>query len=144
MYYWLQYYFKYISTLYPLQLPRTSLRILCLSSESSNTDLFPTARAYLSFPSPISNPSHFSMQVSTRPPSSRRTSHSEMRGRAPLPVSSGAQNPQNGHSRNPSALDVARSPPNQSNKSTSLTSIYSYQSLQLYPECELILLQSSI
>ncbi|KAF4768797.1 hypothetical protein N7455_008497 [Penicillium solitum] len=62
------------------------------------------------------------MQVSTRPPSSRRTSHSEMRGRAPLPVASGApqnpQNPQNGHSRNPSALDVARSPPNQSNKNT--------------------------
>ena len=92
--------------------------------ESSNISLFPTApRAYLSFPSPISNPSHFSMQVSTRPPSSRRTSHSEMRGRAPLPVASGApqnpQNPQNGHSRNPSALDVARSPPNQSNKSKS-------------------------
>ncbi|KAJ6178381.1 hypothetical protein N7519_008842 [Penicillium mononematosum] len=68
------------------------------------------------------------MQVSSRPPSSRRPSHSEMRGRAPLPVASGApQNPQNGHSRNPSALDVARSPPNQNNK-----------------KCELIFLQSSM
>ncbi|CAG7997659.1 unnamed protein product [Penicillium nalgiovense] len=59
------------------------------------------------------------MQVSSRPLSSRRPSHSEMRGRAPLPVASGApQNPQSGHSRNPSALDVARSPPNQNNKNT--------------------------
>ncbi|KAJ5110758.1 Zinc finger CCCH-type [Penicillium argentinense] len=37
-----------------------------------------------------------------------------MRGRAPLPVPSGLQN---GHSRNPSSLDMARSPPNPSNKS---------------------------
>ncbi|CDM32377.1 hypothetical protein DTO013E5_3436 [Penicillium roqueforti] len=59
------------------------------------------------------------MQVSSRAPPSRRANHSEMRGRAPLPATSGApQNPQNGHSRNPSALDVARSPPNQSNKNT--------------------------
>ncbi|KAJ5124670.1 uncharacterized protein N7515_008495 [Penicillium bovifimosum] len=38
-----------------------------------------------------------------------------MRGRAPVPVTSGAQ-PQSGHTRNHSGLDVARSPPNQSNK----------------------------
>lgn len=116
--------------------------------ESSNISLFPTApRAYLSFPSPISNPSHFSMQVSTRPPSSRRTSHSEMRGRAPLPVASGApqnpQNPQNGHSRNPSALDVARSPPNQSNKSKSGLPIL-FISIIAAPRMRANLLQSSI
>ncbi|KAJ6009747.1 hypothetical protein N7499_004853 [Penicillium canescens] len=57
------------------------------------------------------------MQVSSRPPSSRQHSQAEMRGRAPLPVSSGAA-PQNGHTRSHSGLDVARSPPNQSNKNT--------------------------
>ncbi|CAI7668090.1 unnamed protein product [Penicillium bialowiezense] len=40
-----------------------------------------------------------------------------MRGRAPVPVSSGAAS-QNGHTRTPSGLDVARSPPNQTNKNT--------------------------
>ncbi|KAJ5594531.1 uncharacterized protein N7459_000739 [Penicillium hispanicum] len=38
-----------------------------------------------------------------------------MRGRAPLPVPSGLQN---GHSRNPSGLDMARSPPNPTSKNT--------------------------
>ncbi|KAJ5114610.1 Zinc finger CCCH-type, partial [Penicillium alfredii] len=42
--------------------------------------------------------------------------HPEMRGRAPLPVPLGPV--QNGHSRNHSGLDMARSPPNQSNKNT--------------------------
>ncbi|KAJ5573051.1 Zinc finger CCCH-type [Penicillium hetheringtonii] len=44
-----------------------------------------------------------------------RSNQSDMRGRAPLPVPSGLQN---GHSRNPSSLDMARSPPNPSNKNT--------------------------
>lgn len=40
-----------------------------------------------------------------------------MKSRAPLPVPSGAQPLQNGHSRNLSGLDMAaRSPPNQSSK----------------------------
>lgn len=55
--------------------------------------------------------------------SSRRHSNAEMRGRAPLPVSAGGT-PQNGHTRTPSALDVARSPPNQSNKSESILSLF--------------------
>lgn len=59
------------------------------------------------------------MLTASRPPSSR-PNRSEMRGRAPLPVPSGLQNGQNGHTRNPSGLDMARSPPNPSNKSTIL------------------------
>ncbi|KAJ5152868.1 uncharacterized protein N7482_009346 [Penicillium canariense] len=54
------------------------------------------------------------MLSASRPPSSR-PNRSDMRGRAPLPVPSGLQN---GHSRNPSSLDMARSPPNPSNKNT--------------------------
>ncbi|KAJ6032381.1 hypothetical protein N7540_003113 [Penicillium herquei] len=54
------------------------------------------------------------MLSASRPPSSR-SNRSDMRGRAPLPVPSGLQN---GHSRNPSSLDMARSPPNPSNKNT--------------------------
>lgn len=53
------------------------------------------------------------MLSASRPPV--RSNRPEMRGRAPLPVPSGLQN---GHSRNPSSLDMARSPPNPSNKST--------------------------
>jgi hypothetical protein len=115
----------------------TLSRVVRQGCESSNIESPTARRAYLS-PLQSPNPSHFSMQVSSRPLSSRRPSHSEMRGRAPLPVASGApQNPQNGHSRNPSALDVARSPPNQNNKSKSLTSIHSYPLLQCL-EYELI------
>ncbi|KAJ5116478.1 Zinc finger CCCH-type [Penicillium angulare] len=56
------------------------------------------------------------MLSASRPPTSRpNRSGSDMRGRAPLPVPSGLQN---GHSRNPSSLDMARSPPNPSNKNT--------------------------
>ncbi|KAF7715097.1 Spindle poison sensitivity protein [Penicillium ucsense] len=50
-------------------------------------------------------------------PASSRSNPADMRGRAPLPVPSGMQNT-NGHSRNSSNLDVARSPPNPSNKNT--------------------------
>ncbi|CEJ56817.1 Putative Remark: the S. pombe homolog scp3 is related to spindle poison sensitivity [Penicillium brasilianum] len=53
------------------------------------------------------------MLSASRPPA--RPNRPEMRGRAPLPVPSGLQN---GHSRNPSSLDMARSPPNPSNKNT--------------------------
>ncbi|KAJ5965993.1 hypothetical protein N7481_012707 [Penicillium waksmanii] len=45
-----------------------------------------------------------------------------MRGRAPLPVPSGLQN---GHSRTPSSLDMARSPPNPTNKTNSSTPLSS-------------------
>lgn len=49
---------------------------------------------------------------------------SDMKSRAPLPVPSGAQPSQNGHSRNLSGLDMtARSPPNQSSKSSPRSSL---------------------
>ncbi|KAJ5930735.1 Zinc finger CCCH-type [Penicillium verhagenii] len=54
------------------------------------------------------------MLSASRPPSSN-PDRLDMRGRAPLQVPSGLQN---GHSRNPSSLDMARSPPNPSNKNT--------------------------
>ncbi|KAJ5667952.1 uncharacterized protein N7477_006522 [Penicillium maclennaniae] len=53
------------------------------------------------------------MLSASRPTS--RPNRSEMRGRAPAAAASELQN---GHSRNPSSLDMARSPPNPSNKNT--------------------------
>lgn len=82
----------------------------------------------LSPPLPPLDPSPSAMHLATPrnpppPPSSGSRSHrrlsNDMKSRAPLPVPSGAQSLENGHSRNLSAgLDVAaRSPPNQSSMS---------------------------
>lgn len=57
------------------------------------------------------------MQVSASRQDSAGSNRPDMRGRA-LPVPSG-QPVQNGHSRNHSGLDMARSPPNPGNKSAS-------------------------
>ncbi|PLB51741.1 hypothetical protein P170DRAFT_443882 [Aspergillus steynii IBT 23096] len=59
-----------------------------------------------------------------------------MKSRAPLPVPSGAQPLQNGHSRNLSGLDMtARSPPNQSNTKHVPCKFYRQGACQAGPAC---------
>ncbi|RAH71012.1 putative spindle poison sensitivity protein Scp3 [Aspergillus aculeatinus CBS 121060] len=59
-----------------------------------------------------------------------------MKGRAPLPVPSGPQSLQNGHSRNPSGFDMAaRSPPNQSNTKHVPCKFFRQGACQAGPAC---------
>ncbi|KAL5332813.1 hypothetical protein BJX70DRAFT_392680 [Aspergillus crustosus] len=62
---------------------------------------------------------------------------SDMKGRAPLPVPSGPQHLQNGHSRNPSSgFDMAaRSPPNQSNTKHVPCKFFRQGACQAGPAC---------
>ncbi|XHG09195.1 hypothetical protein AWENTII_012271 [Aspergillus wentii] len=70
-------------------------------------------------PPPPPPPPSSSFSANTTASHSQDRLSGEMRSRAPLPVPSGAQSLQNGHSRNPSGFDMAaRSPPNQSSKNT--------------------------
>ncbi|KAL3470194.1 hypothetical protein BJX99DRAFT_239940 [Aspergillus californicus] len=60
----------------------------------------------------------------------------DMKSRAPLPVPSGPQNLQNGHSRNPSGYDMAaRSPPNQSNTKHVPCKFFRQGACQAGPAC---------
>ncbi|PYH41134.1 putative spindle poison sensitivity protein Scp3 [Aspergillus saccharolyticus JOP 1030-1] len=59
-----------------------------------------------------------------------------MKGRAPLPVPSGPQSLQNGHSRSPSGFDMAaRSPPNQSNTKHVPCKFFRQGACQAGPAC---------
>ncbi|KAL2816833.1 hypothetical protein BDW59DRAFT_135488 [Aspergillus cavernicola] len=74
-------------------------------------------------------------QPSAHPVRQNRLS-TDMKSRAPLPVSSGPQNLQNGHSRNPSGYDMAaRSPPNQSNTKHVPCKFFRQGACQAGPAC---------
>ncbi|KAI9373233.1 hypothetical protein BJX61DRAFT_533328 [Aspergillus egyptiacus] len=79
------------------------------------------------------------MQLSSQPPthpSRQGRLSTEMKNRAPLPVPSGPQNLQNGHSRNPSGYDMAaRSPPNQSNTKHVPCKFFRQGACQAGPAC---------
>ncbi|KAL4864972.1 hypothetical protein BDV12DRAFT_157588 [Aspergillus spectabilis] len=85
------------------------------------------------------------MSASRNPPSQPSSGHhsrsqsrlsSDMKGRAPLPVPSGPQQLQNGHSRNPSGFDMAaRSPPNQSNTKHVPCKFFRQGACQAGPAC---------
>ncbi|KAL4767426.1 hypothetical protein BDW60DRAFT_149008 [Aspergillus nidulans var. acristatus] len=67
---------------------------------------------------------------------SRNRLLTDMKGRAPLPVPSGTQHLQNGHSRNPSGYDMAaRSPPNQSNTKHVPCKFFRQGACQAGPAC---------
>ncbi|KAL4924661.1 putative spindle poison sensitivity protein Scp3 [Aspergillus undulatus] len=85
------------------------------------------------------------MSASRNPPTQPTAGHlsrsqnqlsTDMKGRAPLPVPSGPQHPQNGHSRNPSGFDMAaRSPPNQSNTKHVPCKFFRQGACQAGPAC---------
>ncbi|KAL4919118.1 hypothetical protein BDW62DRAFT_49366 [Aspergillus aurantiobrunneus] len=69
-------------------------------------------------------------------PRSQNRLSSDMKGRGPLPVPSGPQHLQNGHSRNPSGYDMAaRSPPNQSNTKHVPCKFFRQGACQAGPAC---------
>ncbi|KAL6233502.1 hypothetical protein BDW75DRAFT_215004 [Aspergillus navahoensis] len=85
------------------------------------------------------------MSASRYPPTQTSAEHpthsqnqlsSDMKGRAPLPVPSGPQHLQNGHSRNPSGYDMAaRSPPSQSNTKHVPCKFFRQGACQAGPAC---------
>ncbi|BCS05148.1 putative spindle poison sensitivity protein Scp3 [Aspergillus luchuensis] len=84
-------------------------------------------------PLPSSSSSSSSSSHAARPPP--RVS-GEMKSRAPLPVPSGPQALQNGHSRNVSGFDMAaRSPPNQSNTKHVPCKFFRQGACQAGPAC---------
>ncbi|KAL4959967.1 putative spindle poison sensitivity protein Scp3 [Aspergillus stella-maris] len=85
----------------------------------------------------MSVPRNPPLHPSAGPPSrSHNRLSSDMKGRAPLPVPSGPQHPQNGHSRNPSGFDMAaRSPPNQSNTKHVPCKFFRQGACQAGPAC---------
>ncbi|KAL4805261.1 hypothetical protein BDV18DRAFT_165688 [Aspergillus unguis] len=70
------------------------------------------------------------------PSRSQNRLSSDTKGRAPLPVPTGPQHLQNGHSRNPSGYDMAaRSPPNQSNTKHVPCKFFRQGACQAGPAC---------